>query len=80
MAQSTRTIRVVVELSLAEASVLARAAVIVTSALDCRDVNAAEQGLRMFRSAVVLALSKDSGVSAGDQLETTVAQPSRRAS
>jgi hypothetical protein len=60
MAQPKRTVRVVVELGFTEASVLARAAVVVTSALGCGEVNAADQGLLAFRSAVRLALSKDS--------------------
>ncbi|NGY61249.1 hypothetical protein G7043_20185 [Lentzea sp. NEAU-D13] len=48
-------------LTLPQATVLARAAVIVTSALDCKEVNAAEQGLLAFRAAVGLALSNYSG-------------------
>ncbi|GLY51445.1 hypothetical protein [Lentzea sp. NBRC 102530] len=51
--------RVVVELSFAQASVLARAAVVVTSALECKEVNAADQGLLTIRRAVALALSQD---------------------
>ena len=59
MTQPRRTVRVVVALTVAEASALTRAAVVVTSALDCEDVNAAEQGLRTFRSAVGKALASD---------------------
>lgn len=59
MADREGTVRVVVNLTYAQASVLARAAVVVTSALDCKEVNAADQGLRQFRSATVLALSQD---------------------
>lgn len=54
-------VAVVVNLTLPQATVLARAAVIVTSALDCKEVNAAEQGLLAFRAAVGLALSNYSG-------------------
>lgn len=59
MAEPKRIVRVAVALTLAEASVLARAAVVVTSSLDCKDVNAAEQGLRTFRDAVGQALASD---------------------
>jgi hypothetical protein len=55
------TVAVVVNMTLSQATVLARAAVVVTSALDCKDINAAEQGLLEFRAAVGLALSKHSG-------------------
>lgn len=55
------TVAVVVNLTLPQATVLARAAVVVTSTLDCKDVNAAERGLLAFRAAVGLALSKRSG-------------------
>lgn len=79
MAQPTRTVRVVVELTLAEASVLARAAVVVTSALECKEVNAADRGLLAFRSAVVLAVSKDVGREVVDRPDVT-ARPSLRAS
>lgn len=58
MAQPQRTVRVVVDLGFTEAQVLAQAAVVVTSALDCKEINAADQGLRAFRTAVGLALSK----------------------
>ncbi|MET9628284.1 hypothetical protein ABZX92_12550 [Lentzea sp. NPDC006480] len=57
VSQPKRTVRVVVALTLAEASVLARAAVVVTSALDCKEVNAGDEGLRVFRAAVAQALS-----------------------
>lgn len=59
MAEREGTVRVVVRLTHAQASVLARAAVVVTSALDCKEVNAADQGLREFRSATALALLQD---------------------
>lgn len=72
------TVAVVVNLTLSQATVLARAAVVVTSALDCKDVNAAEQGLLAFRAAVGLALSKHSGRVVVDRPEAT-AKPSRRA-
>lgn len=79
MAQPRRTVRVVVELAFAEASALARAAVVVTSALDCKEVNAADQGLLAFRTAVKLALSKRSGQTEADQPEAAP-QRARRAS
>lgn len=81
MAQPKRTVRVpvVVELALAEATVLAQAAVVVTSALDCKDANAADKGLLAFRTAVGLALSKHSARVVVDQPEDPV-EPSRRAS
>ena len=81
MAQPKRTVRVrvVVELALAEATVLAQAAVVVTSALDCKDANAADNGLLAFRTAVGLALSKHSARVVVDQPEVP-AEPSRRAS
>lgn len=46
------TVAVVVNLTLAQAAVLAKAAVPVTSALDHREANTAEQGLLSFRAAV----------------------------
>jgi hypothetical protein len=73
------TVAVVVNLTLSQATVLARAAVTVTSALDCKEVNAAEQGLLAFRTAVGLALPKDLGRVVVDLPEAT-AEPSRRAS
>lgn len=79
MAQLKRTVRVVVELAVGEASVLARAAVVVTSPLDCNEINAADQGLRAFRNAVALALSKDVGRAVAGQPESAV-EPSLRAS
>lgn len=79
MAQPKRTVRVVVELAFVEAAVLARAAVVVTSALDCKEVNAADQGLLAFRAAVKLALSKRSGHVEVDQPEAASQRP-RRAS
>ncbi len=53
----TVRVAVVVDLTPTQAAVLARAAVVVTSALDCKEANAAEQGLLSFRLAVVQALS-----------------------
>ncbi|WP_394617391.1 hypothetical protein JNUCC0626_48675 [Lentzea sp. JNUCC 0626] len=79
MAQPKKAVRVVVVLAFAEASVLARAAVTVTSALDCREVNAAEAGLRTFRSAVALAISRSSSEVVVDHTEANEKQP-RRAS
>jgi hypothetical protein len=79
MVQPKRVVRVVVDLAPAEASVLARVAVVVTSALDCKEVNAAEQGLLAFRAAVVLALSKHSARVVVDQPEDVAERP-RRAS
>ena len=79
MTQSTRAVRVVVELALTQAVVFARAAVVVTSALDCKDVNAAEQGLLAFRTAVDVALRKRPAQAVVDQPEVAVEQ-SRRAS
>lgn len=79
MAQPTRTVRVVVELTVAEASVLARSAVVVTSALECKEVNAADRGLSAFRSAVGRALSREAGVEVVARPEMA-AQPSLRAS
>lgn len=79
MAQPKRTVRVVVELAFTEAAVLARAAVVVTSALDCKEVNAADQGLLAFRAAVKLALSRRSGHVVVDQPEAAPQLP-RRAS
>ncbi len=79
MAQPKKTVRVIVELALAEATVLARAAVVVTSALDCKEANAAEQGLLAFRAAVGLALGQRPTQAVVDQPEA-VADQSRRAS
>ncbi|MFC3898025.1 hypothetical protein ACFOWZ_41715 [Lentzea rhizosphaerae] len=73
------TVAVVVKLTLSQATVLARAAVVVTSALDCKEVNAAEQGLLAFRAAVGLALSKCSGRVVADRPEATT-EPALRAS
>lgn len=53
------TVPVVVNLTLSQAAVLARAAVVVTSALDCKEANAAERGLLLFRQAVARAVSND---------------------
>jgi len=50
---------VVVNLTRAQTAVLSRAAVVVTSALDCREANAAEQGLLAFRQAVARAFAND---------------------
>lgn len=71
-------VAVVVDLTLAEATVLARAAVVVTSALDCKDANAAEQGLLSFRQAVVRALSHERPQSASEK--SMLVQQRRRAS
>lgn len=79
MAQPKKTVRVVVELAVTEAAVLARAAVIVTSALDCKEVNAAERGLLAFRAAVEAALRKHPAEVVVDQ-PGNAAEPSRRAS
>lgn len=78
MPQPEGTVQVVVDLTSAEAAVLARVAVTVTSALDCRDVNAAERGLRAFREAVGQALSRCADRKAIDR--PAAAKPSRRAS
>lgn len=67
MAGPTGTVCVVVKLTFAQASVLARAAVVVTSALECKEINAADQGLRAFRCAVALALSQDVVCEAGSR-------------
>lgn len=75
IAQPKGAVRVVVDLALAEASVLARAAVVVTSALGCKEVNAAEQGLLAFRAAVGLALRKRSAQAVVDRPEDTAEQP-----
>lgn len=77
MAQPKCVVRVVVELALAEASVLARATVVVTSALEGKDINAAERGLRAFRDAVARTVSSDAGRQTVDQ---STAAPSLRAS
>ena len=79
MTKPRRTVRVVVALALAEATVLARVAVVVTSALDCKEANAADQGLLAFRAAVKVALSRRSGHAVADQPEAA-SQPARRAS
>lgn len=60
MAQLEATVSVAVSLTRSQAAVLARAVVVVTSALDCWDANAAEQGLLLFRQAVARAVSNDS--------------------
>lgn len=73
------TVSVVVNLTLLQAAVLARAAVVVTSALDCKDANAAEQGLLMFRQAVAHAVSNDTAHLSTEQLRP-VTRPRRRAS
>lgn len=59
MAHLEDVVPVVVNLTRAQTAVLARAAVVVTSALDCREANAAEQGLLLFRQAVALAFVND---------------------
>lgn len=55
MARAEDVIPVVVNLTRAQVAVLARAAVVVTSALDCEEANAAMQGLLVFRQAVARA-------------------------
>ncbi|WP_143028092.1 hypothetical protein [Lentzea albidocapillata] len=72
------TVPVVVNLTLLQAAVLARAAVVVTSALDCKDANAAAQGLLMFRQAVAHAVSNDTTHHSTEQLRP-VNRPRRRA-
>ncbi|GGM78784.1 hypothetical protein GCM10011609_13160 [Lentzea pudingi] len=52
MARAEDVVPVVVNLTRAQVAVLARAAVVVTSALDCEEANAAMQGLLVFRQAV----------------------------
>ncbi|MEU3642953.1 hypothetical protein AB0E59_06160 [Lentzea sp. NPDC034063] len=74
-----KVVAVVVELKLSQAKVLARAAVVVTSALDCREVNAAEQGLLVFRGAVARALDRDRTCESPKQLQS-LGQPHKRAS
>jgi hypothetical protein len=59
MTHGENTVPVVVNLTPLQAAVLARAAVVVTSALDCKDANAAEQGLLLFRQEVARAVSND---------------------
>lgn len=73
------TVAVVVDLKLSQAKVLARAAVVVTSALDCREVNAADQGLLLFRGAVANALNRDRSCGSPNQLRSRH-QPRRCAS
>jgi hypothetical protein len=68
-----------VNLTLSQATVLAGAAVVVTSTLDCKEVNAAEQGLLAFRAAVGLALSRRPSREVVEQPKAT-AEQSRRAS
>ncbi|SDF60883.1 hypothetical protein SAMN05216553_102297 [Lentzea fradiae] len=57
MTRGENTVLVVVPLTPTQAAVLARAAVVVTSALDCKDANAAEHGLLLFRQEVARAVS-----------------------
>lgn len=59
MARLEDVVPVVVNLTWAQTAVLSRAAVVVTSALDCREANAAEQGLLVFRQAVARAFAND---------------------
>ena len=73
------TVPIVVNLTLSQAAVLARAAVVVTSALDCKDVNAAEQGLLVFRQAVARAVSNGTTHTSTEQLRPAN-RPRRRAS
>ena len=73
------TVAVVVELKLSQAKVLAKAAVVVTSALDCREVNAAEQGLLLFRRSVARALDQDRSCESPKRPQA-LRQPRRHAS
>lgn len=66
-----------VNLTLPQATVLARAAVVVTSALDCKEANSADQGLLAFRAAVQLALSNYSGDAVADESEVAAEQSLR---
>lgn len=59
MTHGENTVPVVVNLTPLQAAVLARAAVVVTSALDCKDANAAELGLLLFRQEVARAVAND---------------------
>ncbi|MDX3656174.1 hypothetical protein PV646_02540 [Streptomyces sp. ID05-26A] len=52
MACAEDMVPVVVNLTRSQVAVLARAAVVVTSALDCEETNTAMQGLLLFRQAV----------------------------
>lgn len=71
------TVAVVVNLTLPQATVLARAAVVVTSALDCKEANAADKGLLAFRTAVQLALSNYSGDAVVNEPEVAAEQSLR---
>jgi hypothetical protein len=55
VARAEDVIPIVVNLTRAQAAVLSSAAVVVTSALDCGEANAAMQGLLVFRQAVARA-------------------------
>jgi hypothetical protein len=59
MTYGENTVPVAVNLTPLQAAVLARAAVVVTSALDCKNANAAEQGLLLFREEVARVVSND---------------------
>lgn len=59
MAHRENTVPVVVYLTTLQAAVLAATAVVVTSALDCKDANAVEQQLLLFRQEVARAVSND---------------------
>lgn len=78
MTQLEATVPVVVNLTVLQAAVLARAAVVVTSALDCKDANAAEQGLLLFRQAVARVVSNDTATSSSE-LSRPAGRPCRRA-
>lgn len=67
MAQLETTVLVAVSLTRLQAALIARAAVMVTSALDCKDVNAAEQGLLLFRQAAARAVSSDTAQNSTEQ-------------
>ncbi|MDX8048260.1 hypothetical protein SK571_02590 [Lentzea sp. BCCO 10_0798] len=55
MASVDDVVPVVVHLTRSQVVVLARAVVVVTSALDCEEANAAVEGLLVFRQAVARA-------------------------
>lgn len=59
MAHLEHVFPVVVNLTRSQAAVLAGAVVVVTSSLDCKEVNAADQGLLVFRLAVAHALANE---------------------
>lgn len=55
MACGEDLVPVVVNLTRSQVALLTRVAVVVTSALDCEEVNAAAQGLLVFRQALARA-------------------------